>query len=278
MYIGVHIDWTKLKINDSTEWPTLHNVPFDIVDKGSTTADGNAATSDNTWPKASSTERGLISLEGDAKQRPETGYANAHVLFSTTFTNNTDQDQEYTMKTEKTTSSEMTTEIENSWTKGIKMGVNLSTPGQIFQLSAGFSRQTSLTNTDGQTFEEVLTWGVESQIKVKAGHIADASLVVKEQKYSGDFKIISDFRGRIRVDFRNRRKKDDFIKTVTGNIVDVLRSYLKTEQRKKEYDFIVIHCKEGDNPAHVTIQTQGNCKFRLATKQDVVVNQTAIGG
>ena len=53
---------------------------------------------------------------------------------------------------------------------------------QIFEANVGYKREFTLTSADGETFEEELTWGVDSEIGVKAGYVADASLVVDERK------------------------------------------------------------------------------------------------
>ena len=53
---------------------------------------------------------------------------------------------------------------------------------QIFEANVGYKREFTLTSVDGETFEEELTWGVDSEIGVKAGYVADASLVVDERK------------------------------------------------------------------------------------------------
>ena len=55
----------------------------------------------------------------------------------------------------------------------------------MFEANAGYHREFTLTNTDGETFEEELSWGVESCIRVKPEHVAEARLVVTERKQCG---------------------------------------------------------------------------------------------
>jgi hypothetical protein len=78
----------------------------------------------------------------------------------------TDRQQEYTMRTEKTTKSAMMTEIESGYTRGVEMSVTLKTPGELLEANAGYKREYSLTHLSGQSFEEELHWGVDSVIKV----------------------------------------------------------------------------------------------------------------
>ena len=47
------------------------------------------------------------------------------------------------------------------------MDVKLTTPGSILEANAGFHRELSLTEIEGQTIEEELTWAVDSQIEVR---------------------------------------------------------------------------------------------------------------
>ena len=69
--------------------------------------------------------------------RAETGETKGNILFQTRFTNDTDDPQEYTLKTEKRTMSSCDTVIEESFTKGVEMSVNLKTPCEIFEANAG---------------------------------------------------------------------------------------------------------------------------------------------
>jgi hypothetical protein len=88
------------------------------------------------------------------------------VLFRTTFKNRTDRQQEYTMRTEKTTKSAFMVETESGYSKGFDLSVTLKTPGELMEANAGYHREYSLTNITGESFEEELHWGVDSVIKV----------------------------------------------------------------------------------------------------------------
>ena len=93
------------------------------------------------------------------------------VLFRTKFKNMTDRQQEYTMKTEKTTKSALITEVESGYTRGVEMSVTLKTPGELLEANAGYRREYSLTHLSGESFEEELHWGVDSVIKVRSIYI-----------------------------------------------------------------------------------------------------------
>ena len=247
-YIHVNIDWSDVKFKDVTEWPALN-------------------------------EEKVEEKPGDAKaneelgtQMADFGKSSANILFQTKFTNNTQDGQEYTLKTEKTTRSSCTTEIETSYTKGIEMCVNLKTPGEIFECNAGYSRELTLTNNDGETLEEELTWSVESLIKVKPEHIAYAQLEVNEKKYTGEFIVNSKIRGYVAVEFRD--VKGEVPTTITvHNIAEIVKDYMQMQERISEsVEFVEVQ----DNI--VVVRTKGTCRFRFGIRQEVVVNQVSLNG
>ena len=247
-YINVTIDWSDVKFKDTTEWRALTEEKPEGM-----SGDSNAN-------------------EAAGGQMADFGKSSASILFQTKFTNNTQDGQEYTLKTEKTTRSSCSTEIETSYTKGIEMSVNLKTPGEIFECNAGYSRELTLTNNDGETLEEELTWGVESLIKVKPEHIAYAQLVVNEKKYSGEFVVMSKVRGYVAVEFRD--VKGEVPTTITvHNIAEIVKDYLQIQNRIGDpLEYVEVK----DNI--VVIRTKGVCQFRFGIRQEVVVNQVPLNG
>ena len=283
MYVGVNIDWATVKFRDETHWPELLETPFG--DQPNTpTGNGNPTIpeestdvvpfsegGDTAAAKSKRDRSAMRDHAADKSQFADRGKTHVSTLFKTKFTNSTDEPQEYTMKTEKTTHSSCTTEIENSWSKSFEMGISLKTPGEIMEANAGYSREISLTNTEGQTFEEELTWGVESQISVKAGHVAEASLVVNEKKYRGDFFIHSTVQGMVYVTFTNKRDNNALVKATGNNIADIVEWYLKRKSRINiEFNYVKV-----DNDV-VKITTKGRCNYRFGINQEVLVTQKPI--
>ena len=242
--LNARIDWSEVKFHDVTIWPQIAEEEFSIADRNE-----NAINTDTR----------------------DMGKANASVLFRTKFTNDTDDPQEYTMRTEKTTSSSCSTEVESGYTHGVEMSVNLKTPCEIFEANAGYHREMSLTNIDGECFEEEVTWGVESMIKVKANHVADAQLVVDEKKYGGDFEIVSKIRGTVYITFTNIRDNNSAVKMVSNDIADIVKRHVEMQRRIGEpMDHVTV--EEG----LVTVHTKGKCQFRFGVKQEVMVHQEPI--
>lgn len=258
MYVGMHIDWSEVKFTDDTRWPRLESINFD---ENENKAEGGKV------------QENLDGLKADDSLRPDHGAIHASILFQTKFTNNTGDDQEYTMKTEKTTTSTCSTEIENGWTKTWEMGINLKTPCEVFEANAGYSREVSLSKTDGETFEESLSWGVESQIKVKSNHIAEAQLVVNEKKYSGDFVVTTVVQGMVYISFTDVRDNNSILKATGHEMVNIIKWFLDRERRKgRTYEFV----QTDEENEIVTVTTKGRCKFRFGIKQEVVVHQKKI--
>ena len=121
--------------------------------------------------------------------KPGTGKPTLNTLYQTSFTNKTDNNQTYNFNAQRSTRSECTVEIEESFTKGVAMEVKLATPCEIMEANAGFTRELTLTNVEGETLEEELSWGVQSEIVVPGRHRAQARLIITEEEYNGKFTI-----------------------------------------------------------------------------------------
>ncbi|KAK2153950.1 hypothetical protein LSH36_281g10028 [Paralvinella palmiformis] len=257
-YINLTVDWSDVKFRDHTTWMRLtydNFVDGPIPESAIQTNDASAVPSPVARPTPPTAS----------------GSSDVCVLFQTKFTNNTKDPQEYTMRTEKTTRSTCSTSVETGFTRGIDLGVTLKTPGEVLEASAGYHRELSLTNSEGETFEEELTWGVESVIKVKPEHVAEAQLVVKERKQSGDFIITTKISGTVYVTFTNVRDNNSFLKATGGDVASIMEQYLETERRKGEpLEFVTI---QDDT---VTMVTKGSCRFRYGIRQEVKVDQCAL--
>lgn len=254
-YIGLQIDWSGVKFKDETSWPPLTEEEFDESEAGAAdVVDAKQTT--------------------DASLKPTSSKAHSSVLFQTKFHNNTDDFQEYTLRTERTTCSTCETSLEHGFTRGYEMSVTLKSPGEILEASAGYHNEETLTNSAGQTFEEEMTWGVESLIRVKGKHVAEASLVVQEKKFSGDYVIKTQVWGHVFVSFTNLRENNAQFKATGHDISEIIKSYLASEGRKgKTYDYVDID----EAQSMVTIATKGKCRFRFGIKQEVKVYQTPLG-
>jgi len=247
-YLGIKVDWSDVKFSDVTKWPRIDQEKFHEED-----------------------EPRLGDITDNNLKPEDGGKTKVSVLFSTKYTNDTTDIQEYTMRTEKTTRPSCETTLETSWTKGMEMSVGLKTPCEILEANAGYHSENSLTNTEGQTFEEEVTWGVESVIKVKPGHVADAQLVVNEKKFTGKFEITSKIRGTVFVTFTKVKDNNSFVRMTGGDISDIVQRHLDMKKRVNQApDFVTV------DDGIISVVTKGNCQFRYGVKQSVMVHQEAI--
>ncbi|XP_064628684.1 uncharacterized protein LOC135488143 isoform X2 [Lineus longissimus] len=190
----------------------------------------------------------------------------SQVLFKSHFTNNTEQDQEYSFKTERTTRSTCEVEYEEGYTVGQEVSVTLKTPGEVFEANAGFHRELSLMKTEGETKEEELNWAVDSQIRVPPKHETVAELVISEEQYAAQFTIETTIRGTVHVVFTNLSDNNSFVKSVDSNIVDIFRKKI-SEGRLKSFN-IDGNC--------IRSQFKGLCKFRYGIEQHVKLSEAAL--
>ncbi len=245
--IGVMIDWSQVDFHDNTKWSPL--VDDELIDDNS-----NKGSPDKTAVNAA--------------KPSSTSAADVNMLFNTEFTNNTGQEQVYTLKIEKTTRSTCSTEIEKGVTKGVELGVSLKMPSEVFEANAGFKREVSLVKTKGETIEEELNWGAESTISVARGKVAKARLVVREKKQSGDFSVETLVSGNAMVRFTNLLDNNSLLFCTSGQIDFIVQDFLNDERKiNNVYEFVQV-----ETP-NVTIVTSGKCKFRYGVKQEVEVNQ-----
>ena len=189
----------------------------------------------------------------------------SQILFRTNFTNTTDQDQEYSFKTERTTCSVCEVNFERTITIGMEMNLSLKTPCEIFEANAGFKRELSVTNAQGQCIEESLSWGVDSQIKVPARTRTSAELVVKEDEYGGPFTIRTEIAGKMLVSVTNGRDNNSFLKSIEGDISEIIKP--ETENGFKGFT--------RENKV-ISFVTKGSCHFRYGIEQNVTVSQQSL--
>ena len=91
-----------------------------------------------------------------------------------------------------------------------------------------------MTRSNGETFEEELTWGVESLIHVDEGHVAEASLVVDERKEEGTFTIVSHIQGQVQVTFTAPKDNNSFVKSISNDIVQIIDGHIKNAMSKEQ--------------------------------------------
>lgn len=179
-----------------------------------------------------------------------------HVLFTAKFTNSTDQSQVYSFKTERKTRSTCTLNVSRGYRFDAHMDIKLTPPNPIIQANAGFRSELCLSQANGQTFEEEITWSVDSNVNVPPKYVTMAELVMKEDEYSGHFLVRSRFEGRIHITLRNK-KDNSVVTTITGDVKQIF-----TPEEGFQVDKSGVYCV-----------TQGVCQCRYGIEQHVRLSQ-----
>lgn len=161
-----------------------------------------------------------------------------YVLFTSTFTNNTDRPQSHNLRTERRTTSSCRMSVSRALTIGSELRLSLTPPNPILSANAAFKSDFTLQKTNEYNFEEELVWSLDSQIEVPARSKTKAELVIKEDEYDGTFKVDTIIEGIINVKLRCKTSND--VKTViTCNDISELftpdKGFIKLAQGKVKF-------------------------------------------
>lgn len=130
-------------------------------------------------------------------------------LFRTEFVNSSTLPQYFTFKTERRTTSRCDVSLQRGYRIGANVDVRFTLPLlESSRVTGGLSGELHVTKATGQTFEEVLTWSVDSQVQVDQLTRTTAALMIREKELMADLTIKSIIRplhDRIPVYIRSRR-------------------------------------------------------------------------
>lgn len=116
-------------------------------------------------------------------------------LFRTYFTNKTDQDQEYSFKTERTTRQSCSFTFIKGFSREKEGSISFKLPYDVVELAGGIKSEQSIECGKDQTNEEEITWGVDSLIKVGPKTKTTAELVINELEMEKEFNVITYLKG-----------------------------------------------------------------------------------
>ena len=132
----------------------------------------------------------------------------------------------------------------------------------------------SLSNTEGDTIEQSLTWNAESTITVGERMKATAEMHVREKQQQGDFVVVTTFTGKVSVKYVTLNDQQ-VVFSHTGKIGYVIGEYLKLmEKGPPKITFKGVD--DTSKPEVAVFKTAGSCKFRFGIKQVVKVTQEKI--
>ncbi|KAL3316062.1 hypothetical protein Ciccas_005298 [Cichlidogyrus casuarinus] len=192
-------------------------------------------------------------------------------IFSTSFTNNTDSEQNYEIHVERTTVSTAEIELTSGHTTVMEVGMELKIPGDILTANVGFSKELNLECTKTQSVDQEINWGVNANIKVKPGHKVTAHAIVKEEKRECKFTMRTKLQGTIRCVYTDASKENRFVQMTEGKIGNLFQRHLGLA--KKMAGGVLIVTEKVNDTTIVTMETRGRIQFRYGVQQDVTVTQ-----
>ncbi|CAH8585795.1 unnamed protein product [Dicrocoelium dendriticum] len=200
----------------------------------------------------------------------------AHSLFSTTFRNNTDTEQEYSFRTERCTRSVAEIEIQRGVNISKEIAIKLALPNQLLEANAGFRHELSLSCTSRQITEEELSWGVDTRITVPPRHSATAEIKIAEEQMTTQFKLLTTMEGRIRATFLDTTRNHAFVKYIQGDLASIVEKALAKGRPSSnpggQHPQLWTETRKNGTKV-LLIETSGKCTFRFGVHQMVEVNQ-----
>ena len=108
-----------------------------------------------------------------------------HILFRSTFLNDTDREQQYNLKAERRTVSTCSFSILEGYTteQCASLELEVPLPKCVLEASTGFRREYTLEQSRDKQVEEELSWSVESNIKVSIIPLSMAARMVDLSRY-----------------------------------------------------------------------------------------------
>lgn len=221
-------------------------------------ASKNISPTDINWKHFRSTQKTTWHDERKA------AIPKSHVLFSAVFTNTTPptgEPQTHNLKTERSTHSSCTITVTKGMTYGAECSVKLAPPNPIIEANAGFKAEYEMEKSSEETFEETLTWSVDSEVVVPPNTETLAELVLEEDEYQGEFTLIRCLEGDVHVNIRNK-KDNSIIATVHGDITEILENIKGFKVERND-----------GGAAKVFFETKGRVKCRYGIRQRLRMSQ-----
>lgn len=217
-------------------------------------------------------------LQSDAQfergPNPRTQTPIAQTLFRTYFINNTNQEQEYSFKTERTTRQSCGFSFTKGFSREKEGGVTLKMPQDIIEIGGGIRSEQFVECGKDQTKEEAITWAVDSIIKVQPQTKTSASLVITELEFDRDFSLETRLKGRLTATLSNRRDNNQFVKSFSGDIVEIINKAI--EKLWFPPGATIFEIFEGNGIRYARTILKGKCKFRLGVEQKVTLAEEKI--
>jgi hypothetical protein len=117
-------------------------------------------------------------------------------LFRTYFNNRTDNQQNYSFKTDRTTRQSCSFSFIKGFCREKEAAVGIKIPGDIIELGGGMRSEQSIECGKDKTNEEEVTWGVDSSVTVQPKTRTRADLIINEISLNRKFTILTKIKGK----------------------------------------------------------------------------------
>ncbi|KAL4220241.1 hypothetical protein ACF0H5_020649 [Mactra antiquata] len=147
-------------------------------------------------------------------------------LFRTDFTNNTNKDQVYKLRTQRQTKAATAVAVQKGFTLKGNSNFKLKIPAEIghFGVSASADGYLRVCRPRGETFEDTFTWQVDSDVTVEPNHVTNARLLVTEDELVADFEVRTLMRmptGEAPIIVRRKNSKEIYAVMMISDLRDV---------------------------------------------------------
>lgn len=109
----------------------------------------------------------------DNRQDPAAGppIPKNHVLFTSSFNNNTERDQTYSLRTERRTTAVRRVQLTRGLSKGSNFTFQLSAPNSVVAANAAFKDEVRCERTGESVTTEDLVWSLNSEVSYKMAEL-----------------------------------------------------------------------------------------------------------
>ena len=98
----------------------------------------------------------------------------SQILFRTYFSNNTDRDQEYSLRAERSTITSLNFQYTRGFTKEKEGAITFKLPHEVLEVGGGLRHEQRVEYGKDSTFETQMTWSADSAIRVAPRSRANA--------------------------------------------------------------------------------------------------------
>jgi len=191
------------------------------------------------------------------------------MLFKTHFTNNTDRDQEYSLRAQRSTITTLNFSFSRGFTKEKEGCVKFKLPNEVLEVGGGLRHEQRVDFGRDSTFETQMTWSADSAICVAPHSKANAELCITEEEYAADFSVEVRFSGRISAMISTRNNTGGYYKYMEGDLATIFAEALRSGNSGASAGQFEVH----EQTQTVRTVMIGKCAFRYGIEQHVNVEQ-----